>query len=133
MPSSRNTTQALLLFAVAMLLPALALWLRVTPTWRPWCAGWAGGLSLATFAVYAWDKSRAQQSGGRTPEATLHLLEFLGGWPGALLAQQMLRHKSAKQSFQVTFWIIVAVHQFVALDWLLHWQIAQRAMALVGF
>jgi len=133
MPSSRNTTQALLLFAVALLLPALALWLRVTPAWRPWVAGWLGGVSVVTFAIYAWDKQRAKQAGGRTPESTLHLLELLGGWPGALLAQQLLRHKNAKRSFQVIFWIIVAAHEYVALDWLLHWQIGKRLAALVGF
>lgn len=131
MTSSRKLTFALLLFALAMLLPALALWLRVTPAWRPWCAGWMGGVSLATFAVYAWDKRRATQSAGRTPESTLHLLELLGGWPGALLAQHLLRHKNAKQSFQVAFWIIVALHQFVALDWLLRWQISSTVWALV--
>lgn len=132
MPSTRNPTGALLLFAVAMILPTLALWLRVTPTWRPWIAGGMGGVSLATFAIYAWDKQRAVKAGGRTPESTLHLLEFLGGWPGALLAQQFLRHKNAKTSFQVTFWIIVAIHEYVALDWLLHWQIAKRVLSWVG-
>jgi uncharacterized membrane protein YsdA (DUF1294 family) len=129
MPSSRNLTGVLLLFAVAMLLPALALWLRVTPSWRPWCAGWLGGVSVVTFAIYAWDKQRAVKAGGRTPESTLHLLELLGGWPGALLAQQFLRHKNAKRSFQVTFWIIVVIHQYVALDWLLHWQLSGAVWA----
>jgi len=132
MTSSRKLTGPLLLFALAMLLPALALWLRVTPELRSWCAGWAAAASVLTFVAYWEDKRRAMQARWRTPESTLHLLEFLGGWPGALLAQQMLRHKNAKRSFQVTFWIIVTVHQFVALDWLLHWQIAKRVASLFG-
>jgi uncharacterized membrane protein YsdA (DUF1294 family) len=67
-------------------------------------------LSVATFATYAWDKWRAKRGADRTAEATLHLLEMLGGWPGALVAQQWLRHKSRKTSYQVRFWIIVACH-----------------------
>jgi uncharacterized membrane protein YsdA (DUF1294 family) len=39
------------------------------------------------------------------------------GWPGALLAQQLLRHKTAKGSFVATFWgtVVVNVAGFVAL------------------
>jgi uncharacterized membrane protein YsdA (DUF1294 family) len=67
-------------------------------------------LSIGTFATYAWDKWRAKRGGDRTAEATLHLLEMLGGWPGALVAQTWLRHKSRKLSYQIRFWIIVACH-----------------------
>lgn len=55
--------------------------------------------SVITFAVYAWDKSAARNGRWRTRESTLHLLALVGGWPGALLARQLLRHKSSKQSF----------------------------------
>ena len=39
------------------------------------------------------------------------------GWPGALLAQQVLRHKTSKTSFIAVFWltILVNVVGFVAL------------------
>jgi uncharacterized membrane protein YsdA (DUF1294 family) len=49
----------------------------------------------------------------------LHFFELLGGWPGALLAQQCFRHKTRKVSFQLLFWMIVAAHQAFWLDWLL--------------
>lgn len=67
-------------------------------------------MSAIAFAAYAIDKRRAVQGGRRLRERTLHLLELLGGWPGALLAQRTLRHKNAKTSYQVAFWLIVAVH-----------------------
>lgn len=75
-------------------------------------------MSLIAFGVYAYDKSAAKNERWRTKEITLHLLALLGGWPGALLAQKLLRHKSRKLSFLIVFWSIVAVH-FLAWAWLL--------------
>lgn len=66
--------------------------------------------SVVTFVVYARDKSAAQRGGRRTPEVVLHFLGALGGWPGALLAQRMLRHKTRKLGFQILFWLTVAWH-----------------------
>lgn len=68
------------------------------------------GLSLLTFIIYAADKSAAKKGAWRTPESTLHLLSLAGGWPGALIAQQKLRHKSKKQSFQAVFWLTVLLN-----------------------
>ncbi len=68
------------------------------------------GLSLVTFLIYFKDKSAAQKGRWRTPEATLHLLALIGGWPGALIAQRMFRHKTRKTSFQVVFWITVILN-----------------------
>ncbi|HEU5137043.1 MAG TPA: cold shock and DUF1294 domain-containing protein [Steroidobacteraceae bacterium] len=67
-------------------------------------------MSLLTFCVYAFDKSAAMNRRWRTSEQSLHLLSLLGGWPGALIAQRMFHHKSKKVSFQVVFWLIVAMH-----------------------
>lgn len=67
-------------------------------------------MSLLTLAVYHHDKCAAIDGKWRIPEATLHLLEALGGWPGALLAQLVFRHKLKKRSFQLIFWSIVIVH-----------------------
>ena len=77
-------------------------------TLGPWLL-WAGllGTSLVTVIVYALDKHAAGRGARRTPEATLHLLGIAGGWPGALVAQGLLRHKTAKDSFQTTFWLTV--------------------------
>ena len=73
--------------------------------------------SLFTFIVYARDKSAAVKGNWRTPESTLHMLSLIGGWPGALLAQRTLRHKSRKRSFQSVFWITVFVN-CAAFVWL---------------
>ena len=68
-------------------------------------------LSLLTFALYWDDKRSATRGTWRTSESMLHLFELLGGWPGALIAQQKFRHKTRKVSFQVAFWLIVLAHQ----------------------
>ena len=66
--------------------------------------------SALTFIIYAIDKSAAIKGRNRTPENTLHLLAFMGGWPGALLAQQRLRHKTTKQPFRTIFWLTVMLN-----------------------
>ncbi|NBF02036.1 DUF1294 domain-containing protein [Pseudomonas sp. Fl5BN2] len=75
-----------------------------------------GVVSLLTFLVYWHDKRRARVEGQRVPENVLHALELAGGWPGALLAQQLLRHKTRKVSYQALFWLIVALHQVYWID-----------------
>lgn len=67
-------------------------------------------LSLVTFVAYAWDKSSARRGAWRIPEGNLHLLGLAGGWPGALLAQQLLRHKSKKATFRVVLWVTVLIN-----------------------
>lgn len=75
--------------------------------------------SLACFVAYAIDKSAAKSRSRRTPERTLLLLGLACGWPGAVLAQQWLRHKSAKRSFRASFWMTVVLNtgMFLALAW----------------
>jgi uncharacterized membrane protein YsdA (DUF1294 family) len=66
--------------------------------------------SLLTIYFYRQDKQAAKKNAWRTPEIRLHQLEFLGGWLGAFIAQQVFRHKTSKQSFQLTFNLIVILH-----------------------
>ena len=75
-----------------------------------WLAGWYVVVSLLAFAVYAIDKSAAKRGTWCTSERTLHWLAVVGGWPGALLAQHWLRHKSSKLKFRVVFWSTVALN-----------------------
>lgn len=74
-------------------------------------------VSTATFAAYALDKMAAKKGSWRTSENTLHLLALIGGWPGALIAQNHLRHKTRKQPFRTVFWGTVVVNCAV-LTWL---------------
>jgi uncharacterized membrane protein YsdA (DUF1294 family)/cold shock CspA family protein len=60
---------------------------------------------IITYLIYAKDKRAAEHSNWRTPENTLHILALIGGWPGAMIAQQKLRHKSKKQPFRFIFWV----------------------------
>lgn len=69
-----------------------------------------GGLSVVAFIVYFMDKSAAKSGKWRTPENTLHLLALAGGWPGALIAQQTLRHKTQKKPFIIVLWLTVLLN-----------------------
>ncbi|WP_157146267.1 DUF1294 domain-containing protein [Achromobacter insuavis] len=83
---------------------------------------WVGlaylSLSLITIAFYTWDKAQARAGQWRISERTLHGLALAGGWPGALLAQRWLRHKTIKRSFRIQFWATVALNlaAFVVLS-----------------
>lgn len=77
-----------------------------------------GAVSVLTLMAYALDKSAAQKGGWRTQESTLHLFALAGGWPGAIVAQQWLRHKSKKESFRFVFWVTVVLN-VALLAWLI--------------
>ena len=77
-----------------------------------------GFFSVIAFFNYARDKSAARSGQRRISEKRLLVLGLAGGWPGALLAQQLLRHKTAKRSFQLQFWISVVIN-LLALGWVL--------------
>ena len=97
-------------FVVSAIFLAWVAWMAMAghlPIVIPWLYL---GMSLLTFCIYALDKSAARKDAQRTPEKTLHLLSLLCGWPGALYAQQALRHKSRKRSFQIMFWLTLAAN-----------------------
>lgn len=67
-------------------------------------------LSLASFVAYGLDKRQAILGGRRISERNLHLLAFLGGWPGSMMGQRFFRHKTRKLSFLIVFWTVVTLH-----------------------
>jgi uncharacterized membrane protein YsdA (DUF1294 family) len=84
----------------------MVLWKRV-PFWVPLIYV---SISLISFFDYRSDKEKSARKEWRTPENTLHFWELMGGWPGALVAQQTLRHKNRKTAFLLVFWSIVVIH-----------------------
>src|SRR5512133_3670614 len=64
---------------------------------------WAGLVSVNAVALllYGFDKRQAVIGGLRIPEAVLHLVALLGGSPGALLGQELFRHKPRKRAFRL--------------------------------
>ena len=72
-------------------------------------------LNLGTFFAYWQDKHAAQKGRWRIKEDTLHLWSLAGGWGGAWIAQQVLRHKSSKASFRAAYWLTVMTHCAAAL------------------
>ena len=111
-PSSRPTKPrvdpagAVVLAGFALLVAFVAL-TRGVP---PWAALLHAGASLLCFVLYGVDKAAARAGRGRISESTLLSLGLVGGWPGAIVAQQVFRHKTSKRSFRVRFWLSVAAN-----------------------
>lgn len=67
-------------------------------------------MSGVGFAAYGVDKSAAKAGRRRVSEQTLLAVGVLGGWPGALVAQQVFRHKTRKRSFRRMYWFTVVIN-----------------------
>lgn len=117
----RNDNPAQWGTATLFAIPAfLALFAAASFLWTipDWVAGLYLGASVLCFGVYAIDKSAATAGRWRVREDTLLGLGLIGGWPGAIVAQQVLRHKSNKASFRAKFWatVIANILGFIALS-----------------
>lgn len=123
---------ALVALPFLLVLPGLALWQGVPRAHLGLVLLLGLAANAATLLLNWSDKRRAGRQQWRVPEATLHLGELLGGWPGALLAQQLLRHKTAKAGYRFLLWGSIVLHQAVALDALLGWQILGAVRAGLG-
>ncbi len=66
-------------------------------------------INFVTFLAYGVDKRAAKKQHYRVPEVQLHLLEFLGGSPAAIVAQRVFHHKTKKKSYQLSFIFVLAV------------------------
>lgn len=75
-----------------------------------WVCALYGAASVVAFAAYWLDKRAARRGTWRASEQTLLLMGLVGGWPGALVAQQLFRHKTRKRTFRRAFWGTVALN-----------------------
>lgn len=101
------------------------------PSRWPWVLLAYVAMSLLCWFGYWFDKRAAIAGERRVPERTLHAMELMGGWPGALAAQRLLRHKTRKLSFQLVFWLIVLLHLAGWADWLSHGAVHRLALGLL--
>lgn len=69
-------------------------------------------LSILTMFLYGLDKANAAMRKWRVPEAYFYILELMGGWPGALMAQNDLRHKTRQTVYLMILRSIIALHLF---------------------
>ncbi len=118
------------LISVLLILPTVALFKSCRWVQPKLILGYLLLISIITVLTYWHDKRRARAGGPRVPESTLHFLEFLGGWPIAYIAQQKLRHKTIKRSYQVTFWTIVGLYQYLSLEVIFQWRVLHTFITL---
>ena len=67
-------------------------------------------LSILTMFLYGTDKAHAATHRWRVPELYFHILEMMGGWPGALIAQNDFRHKTRPSAYLWILWGIITIH-----------------------
>jgi uncharacterized membrane protein YsdA (DUF1294 family) len=87
-------------------------------------------INIVTFIVYRLDKKRAERERQRLPEAHLLLLALFGGALGAVLAQQIFRHKTRKQPFRALLIGAVIINIAVAA-WVLSPDVRAYVMGLI--
>ncbi|CAN7537240.1 DUF1294 domain-containing protein [Pararhizobium sp. LjRoot238] len=75
-------------------------------------------INLIIFCVFWWDKDAARKGQWRVPESRLLCLALIGGSPGAVAAQRLLRHKTRKEPFRTQLMLICAMHVVGLVAWL---------------
>ena len=73
-----------------------------------WLPAYLLAINAMTFVLFGFDKAIAGARVMRVPERVLYALAIAGASPALLAGQRIFRHKTAKASFQVVFWLIVA-------------------------
>ncbi|TCT00157.1 uncharacterized membrane protein YsdA (DUF1294 family) [Pseudofulvimonas gallinarii] len=124
-PDRRVRFPRLLLGVVSLLCIAAMGVFAVLPHWLVLASLF---MSLVVWLLYFVDKRAALAGRRRTPESSLHLGSLLGGWPGALIAQRLFHHKTAKREFQTVFWMTVILN-IAAVGWLVYSGVAARIAA----
>ena len=103
-------TGAPMAYGLMLVWAALLAWGVWTQRLPLWTLAALAALNVVTLWMYATDKNAARAGRWRIPESQLHLLSLLGGWPGAWLAQQSMRHKTSKAEFRAVYWVTIVLH-----------------------
>ena len=72
-------------------------------------------INLVTFAAYGIDKLQARRGGRRTPERILLIMSAIGGSMGAIVAMQLLRHKTQHAWFHYGVPAMLLIHATVMI------------------
>lgn len=118
------------IFALFLILPSIAIYEQSKSLGWKIVLVYCVTINLLAYLLNWHDKRQARKQGGRIPEKSLHLVELLGGWPAAFVAQQQLRHKTSKRAYQRGFWSIVCLHQYLAFEIISDWRIAHTVLSL---
>jgi uncharacterized membrane protein YsdA (DUF1294 family) len=119
------------MFALLGVLPLLGILELAKDYGRAYVWSYAVTVSMITAFFYWKDKKSSKSGGWRVSERTLHILELAGGWAVAFWMQRAIRHKIRKISYQVVYWVIIVFHQFIALDYLQSWRLAEAGLKQV--
>ena len=87
------------------LVVALILWTRGLDG----VTAWLIAITAITFLTYSYDKAIAGSQATRVPEKVLLALAWCGGTLGAGLGMWIFHHKTAKESFQSKFTLLLLV------------------------
>lgn len=74
-------------------------------------------VNVTAFALFYCDKRAAQDGHWRVSEGTLLLFALIGGSVGAIVGQQVMRHKTRKEPFRTMLYSI-PVLQVAVIGWL---------------
>lgn len=72
----------------------------------------------------AYDKHMAKAQKQRISERTLLSFVFIGGTVGSGLAMLIFRHKTAKKSYLLKFWLIVVTQLLIGYFYFNDWKLS---------
>lgn len=110
---------------LAIILPAYAIYKASKAIDIKYMIAYFVIISAATVFIYWSDKRKARTESWRTPESTLRVLELAGGCVAAHFSQRIFRHKISKIKYQISFWIVAAIQNYAAFDYLNDWHSAR--------